>query len=346
MGALRLRGERLIFFDPTQPLVTEGLLKRFGDWIDAKFGESRLTEHEVVQLSASRTKAALVILAGWAASLCARLLVVMFPDVVPAYTRLMSATYYDATSKDFFAVVATVAATLWVVFLGFLALSQQAPLAPDKQALPRDVREVALIYGRSINYWLLLNAIAITICFQTALYFSVISILPSTARWLIAASSIVGILLNGASIGFVSSYSRRTDESIGMLRTRLDTRSARLKAYINVVTQRIDDGDTGQIVELRLQRLKRAQALLTSYQYRMQVEANRLGRQTRYLDDSINSRGLIAAIYTLQLCLGALAGLPSSNITIVLVMISMLLGILISSRCTITLAAMGTAVAR
>jgi hypothetical protein len=183
-----------------------------------------------------------------------------------------------------------------------------------------------------------MSATAITLCFQNALYFSLLSVLPFTTRWMIALSSTLAIFINGASMTFMGNYQSKTSERLCDLQESMKRRVNRFEHYADELKVRLTVG-VGSESDLRrrLSRTAHAREILQSQQRTIDLQALRLTRHERYLRSKMSPRLVGLVLVALQASLGLLAASPALGITIAVVFASLMLGIVIAARCTFTL---------
>jgi hypothetical protein len=306
-------------------------LGSFGDFIDRFFYEPpRITTRTLIR----RVKTLFYLWALLALFLLARLIDIAYPHLYSSYFGNMASLYYEEGNKEFFVTVATVAATLWVISVGILSFFRDAVPMSSTGTAPRFMRLVELVDARVKNYWILMCATVITGSFQTALYFSILSLVPWSQRWMISLSCLVAAAINASSYSFVSLYDERTHERLAFLETHLSQRYRRAQLYLSRTQSQ------GDIVSARQHHAN----LILTHVKSANTQLRQISAHQKYLASNLSVQFLRGSVIGVGVMTSCFAAFPSTTTAAPFVFALLLSGIYTAGKCIFTLVAFQTEV--
>lgn len=299
---------------------------------------------QLILNSATRAKISFYILFAFASSIVARYFSIMLPNAFPEYAKALTSEYVDPTTANLFTSTSAVAATLWVVVVSVLALFSEATKVLSFKGDPAWWTRFKLVDEKVQTYWILVNAVAISACFQTALYFSVISTVPAISRWIVALSCYGAITLLVPPLVYARSYFERVSREAITANESFSRRIKRVRIYQErLVVQGLVEcaGDeSAQGSRCNGLRMKTVSAVLTELEARQKFMLRRMKSQSRKrtLLDSGSSVVFVRNLtYMLILLLTVFSGFPDHTVAIVVILLLLFIGMTISTRCLFTI---------
>lgn len=316
-------------------------------WLRDTFGisDESLVRKRFSDIGPERAKLLFYALLLWAVFLTVRLCQLMIPRAFGiSYTHVLSQPYYDQSDTEFFSVLAAVSATLWVISVGILSLFRET-VAPTHRSASRLVNVANRIDARTKNSWILMGVGIITGALQTALYFSLISLLPWVQRWTMLIACIIALALNAWALNFVFDYETRTQGDRGPIVAQAEMRVERIGLYITALREKLALSESEATTVHLTDKLTKVERILHLAAEDLQTnrrQMRRIERHEAYLLSAMSTSFLKRVTVLFGVLIAAFASFPTAVMAVFLAFAMLLLGIYVSVRYIVTLVAFQT----